>query len=249
MTTELLDRTSQHLLANLDEMEEATAAELREAVGVEQNQQIHYRMNNKLLSHGFVDERDTRRSKPGATKDARVYQITNKGKEWVADYGSELTFTDLDEAEEEIQRLTERVHEMRKDVLELKKFRKMTEGHRGGVKSRLANLTEAVDEIRTTTNTHASRDYDGIWETLHRLENHGKQRRDSISWLKKELNGTTKDVERNERRHENLKRNLTSDYEDVRDSQMEFSEWSRRMDRRVNQLENETFLDRLLPWR
>lgn len=77
-----IDRTSQKILIQLYEQGPATASELRESVGVEQEQPIHYRYTHYLGpdASGALEIVD-RRNNPGAIAPSPVYGLTTWGRD------------------------------------------------------------------------------------------------------------------------------------------------------------------------
>lgn len=243
-----LDRISKHVVVKLDQLEEATASELKEAIGLDANQSIHYRMDRKLIPQGLALEHPDRRDQPGSRKAARVYQITDDGAEWVEDHGHEVTLTDIDEAEQEIQRLSAEVRGLSSDIQKLKRWRQEQAGHSGGVSTRLSTLGDRVDDLGEKMDKHERRDYSGIWDQIHDLD----ERTDRLGARLDEPLATADDIEQVEQAVADLDDRLDtieSNLSDVEATQSDFSDWSHSMDDRVRQLEQRTFLDHLLPWR
>lgn len=244
-----LDRISKHILTKMAQMEEATASELRDALGLEQNQSVHYRMDQKLIPNGYVYENPQRREQPGSRKPARVYEIEPKGKEWVEDHGHEVTLTDIDEAEQEIQRLTAEFRSLSDDIQKLKRWRQEQSGHSGGVKNRLSDLSDDIEELQALMDKHERRDYSGIWDQLHSL---GDRADDLERRFPDEPPATAADIEQVQsdiRSLNNRLDSLESNLDDVEGTQSDYNEWAHQLEARVQELENRTLLDYLLPWR
>lgn len=245
-----LDRISKHVVVKLAQLEEATASELKEALGLEQNQSIHYRMDEKLIPQGLVLEHPERREQPGSRKAARVYQITKRGEDWADEHGHEITLSDLDEAEQEIQRLSAELRDLSSDVQSLRRWRQEQAGHSGGVSTRLSNLGDRVDDLEGLMDKHERRDYSGIWDQLHDLD----ERTDRLNRRLDEPLATADDIEQVEQAIANLNDRLdtlAANLDDVGGTQRDFSEWSHSMDERVRRLEqraSQSPLQRLWPF-
>jgi len=244
-----LDRISKHILTKMDQLDEATASELRDALGLEQNQSVHYRMDQKLIPNGYVYENPERREQPGSRKAARVYEIEPKGRDWVGDHGHEVTLADIDEAEQEIQRLTAEFRSLRADMQKLKQFRQKQSGHSGRATRSLSNLRDDVDELQALMDKHERRDYSGIWDQLHslgdRADNLERRFPDEPVATKADIAQVQRDIQDIEERLESLNSNL----EDVQSTQEAWSNWGRQLDSRIQKVENRTILDQILPWR
>jgi len=240
-----LDRISKHILTKMDQIGDATAADLRDALGLDANQSVHYRMDEKLVPGGLVIEHPERREQPGSRKAARVYQLTADGAEWVEDHGHEVTLTDLDEAEQEIQRLSAEVRDLSGDITKLKRWRQEQAGRAGGVSTRLRDLGERVDDLDELMQKHEHRDYSGIWDQIHDLD----ERTDRLDARLDEPLATVEQVEQAVTDLDDRLDTIESNLSDVEATQSEYAEWAHETDDRVRQLEQRTFLDHLLPWR
>lgn len=246
-----LDRISKHILSKMEQMEEATASELRDALGLEQNQSVHYRMDEKLIPNGYVYEQPHRREQPGSRKSARVYEIEDKGREWVEDHGHEITLADIDEAEQEIQRLTAEFRGISEDVQKLKKWRQAQSGQSGGLKSRVSNLSEDVEELKALMDKHERRDYSKIWDQLHSLGDRTDSLEQSIPdeplVTETEIEQVSQDIQSLERRIDSIESNLS----DIESTQSEWIDWANSIDARVQDVEHkqsQSLLSRLLPF-
>lgn len=241
-----LDRISKHVLVKLTQFEEATASDLKDALGLEQNQSIHYRMDEKLIPENLVYEHPERREQPGSRKAARVYQITETGEDWVDEHGHEITLSDLDEAEEEIQRITAELRSISTDLQKLKRWRQEQSGHSGGVSTRLNNIGERVDDLEALMEKHERRDYSEIWDRLHDLNEQTEQ-------LDERVNDTVtaddiEQVEENLKDISNRVETLATNLDSIKETQDDWSEWGNRADRRLQRLEqhaSQGFLGRL----
>jgi len=238
-----LDRISKHVLVKLAQLDEATASELKDALGLEQNQSIHYRMDEKLIPQKLVLEYPERREQPGSRKAARVYQITDTGNDWVDKHGHEITLSDLDEAEQEIQRITAELRSVSSDIQKLKSWRQEQSGHAGGVSTRLSTLGDRVDDLDERMQMHDRRDYSGIWDQLHDLNDRTDKLDDELDSLasERQLQQETSELKSNIE-------SIESRQKSTEDSLQEFAEWSRPVDQRLRRLEKHAtqgFLGRL----
>jgi len=243
-----LDRISKHILTKMDQIGDATAADLRDALGLDANQSVHYRMDEKLIPRGLVIEHPDRRDQPGSRKAARVYQLTADGAEWVEDHGHEVTLTDIDEAEQEIQRLSAEFRDLSGDIQKLKRWRQEQAGHAGGVSTRLSTLGDRVDDLGEKMEKHEQRDYSAIWDQIHDLDGHT----DRLDARLDEPLASEDDIEQVEQAVADLNDRLdalAARLDDVEANQSEYAEWAHQMESRVQTVENRTFLDHLLPWR
>lgn len=231
-----LDRISKHVLVKLAQLDEATATELKEALGLDQNQSIHYRMDEKLIPQGLVHEHPERREQPGSRKAARVYQITSSGEEWVEEHGHEVTLSDLDAAEQEIQRLTSELRKVSTDLQSIKKWRQEQSGQTGGMSARLSDIGDRVGDLEEQMSKHNRRDYSGIWDRLHDLD----ERADRLAKNLPDDPATDDDVRRVSQDLHNRTDELESRLDNIAASQSEFSDWSHSTDKRVQQLEQHT---------
>ena len=242
-----LDRISKHVVVKLDQLEEATASELKEAIGLDANQSIHYRMDRKLIPQGLALEHPDRREQPGSRKAARVYQITERGEDWADEHGHEITLSDLDEAEQEIQRLSAEVRDLSGDIQKLKRWRQEQAGRTGGVSNRLSDLGERVDELDERMEKHDRRDYSKIWDQLRDLD----ERTDRLDARLDEPLATVEQVEQSVADLDDRLDTLTARLDDVDGTQGDFSEWAHEMDERVQRLEqraSQSLLQRLWPF-
>jgi len=231
-----LDRISKHVLVKLAELEEATASELREALGVEQNQSIHYRMDEKLIPQKLAHEHPDREEQPGSRKAARVYQITPEGEEWVAEHGHEITLADIDEAEQEIQRLSAELRSISSDVQSLKKWQQKQSGQTGGISNSVGKLGDRVDDLDERVQKHDRRDYSEIWDRLHELDEHT----DRLSKKLDEPLATANDIEQVNKDVQNLSNrldSLESHLDNLQASHNDWAEWGNQTDQRVKNIE------------
>jgi chromosome segregation ATPase len=231
-----LDRISKHVLVKLAQLDEATATELKEALGLDQNQSIHYRMDQKLIPQDLAREHPERREQPGSRKAARVYQITSSGEEWVNEHRHEVTLSDLDAAEQEIQRLTSELHKVSSDLQSLKKWRQEQSGQTGGMSTQLSDIGDRVGDLEEQMVKHNRRDYSGIWDRLHDLD----ERADRLAKNLPDDPATDDDVRRVRQDLDNRADELESRIDNIAASQSEFSDWSHSTDKRVQQLEQHT---------
>jgi archaellum component FlaC len=243
-----MDRTSRHILVKMDQIDgETTAAELRDSLGLEANQSIHYRMDNKLIPADLVEEGD-RREQPGSRKPARIYELTDSGREWVAEHGHRVTLTDLDDAEDEIQRLSSQLQSLQADVQNLKSWRQEQSGQTGGMSTRLNDIGDRLHDLEGQMVKHNRRDYSGIWDQIHELDN----RTENLSTPIPENPATEPEIKSIEDDVRDLDADvgsIESELTGIEATQSEWAEWGHQMEDRVRDLEQRTLLDYLLPWR
>jgi chromosome segregation ATPase len=240
-----LDKISQKILLKMYQIDgETTASELRDSVGLEDNQSIHYRMDRKLIPDNLVHESDERREQPGSRKSARLYSLTDAGREWAEQNENRVTLTDLDDAEQELQHTERKLASVSEDVRKLKDWRQEQAGKSGGLASQVKDLRERVNEIEPLVKKHDLRDYRDLHTQLDQLAEQTSQLSNDVGSLptQDDLATIENRIEDTNERISDLDRRLDTIEEDT-------NNWGTQMEQRVQQLEERTILDLLLPWR
>jgi chromosome segregation ATPase len=239
-----LDSTSKHILIRLNEVEKATAPDLRDSVGVDQSQQIHYRMDNKLIPRNLVVE-GARREEPGSRRNSRVYRITEDGKNWVEEHRHEVTLNSIDEAEAAIERLSERISDVSETTEELCEWRSESSGQLGGLKSRLSGLSEDVEDLEYRVQKHDDADYNQrISSQERRLKDINRKYQSADNELSQEIEELRSDVRGINTRIDTIEDHVSH----IEQQQMDMADHLQSIERRLSELENRTVLDRLRRW-
>lgn len=151
-----IDNTSRLMLVRLAEVEEASASELRDALGMDQNQQVHYRTQK----HEDLVEVTRLEEQPGSRRDAKIYALTPEGEEWVRDHRHEVTVASLDDAERLLERLSEQVHQLQESVERAEEQYQRETGHYNEIRSRVASIESELKKLRMDFGSHHHDDLD-----------------------------------------------------------------------------------------
>ena len=148
-----IDEISQVLLQVLrDRGGTSPAAPLRDAAGLDQNQQVHYRMNEYLIPAGLAEKASEKQEQPGGRKDAIVYRLRDEGREWLREHGEDIErAVDAAKVVESLERTRETVGDFssRMDRLE-NKYRSRTDTitrHSDRIGNNRRKISDVGDQI------------------------------------------------------------------------------------------------------
>lgn len=115
VSTENLDWKSLDILRVLGETdEELTTSEIRETTGIEPNRIIRYRVSEYLEPGGLVETRQP--TSEGTVVPAKRIQLTEHGREVVADLGDRDDDVTVSELPERLEQVNSRLHTLDQQV-------------------------------------------------------------------------------------------------------------------------------------
>jgi archaellum component FlaC len=154
-----IDEISQVLLQVLrDRGGTSPAAPLRDAAGLDQNQQVHYRMNEYLIPAGLAEKASEKQEQPGGRKDAIIYRLRDEGREWLRENGEDIErAVDAAKVVESLERTRDTVGDFksRMDRLE-KKYRSRTDtiarhsDRMGNNRRKISEVEDQMDSLAQT---------------------------------------------------------------------------------------------------
>jgi len=277
-----IDKTSQRILQHLhsrrgEDVPSATSTDLRDACGIENSQNITYRVNTHLAPANLVTwvEEDA----TGAAGSRRHYSITEEGAEWVENHADDIARpSDLDDTADTAQ-----------DALSVAQDA-FAEAEKA--KDSVQNYRQKVARLKTRVTGREDPDYDGYWdeegheqrieyleESVGRLSeqvvskapgeqaasNEGRSKdnekaisnlRDDIDAIRDRLDGQPEqdDLDAIHDRLDALDTHVDeqeSQITNLESNQREFSEWSHSIDARLKEIEerqSQSLLRRILPF-
>lgn len=149
-----IDKTSQRVLQHLhslrcEEVPTATSSDLRDACGIDNSQNITYRVNTHLAPANLVTwvEEDA----TGAAGSRRHYSITEDGAEWVENHADDIARpADLDDTADAAQQARETARQALDEATSAKKS--------------VQNYRTKVARLKTRVTGREDPDYDGYWD-------------------------------------------------------------------------------------
>lgn len=158
-----IDDVSEILLQVLrDRGGSSPAAPLRDAAGLSQNQQVHYRMNEYLVPFGLVRKSSEQQEQPGGRKNAIIYELRERGREWLREHGEDIErAVDAAKVVESLERTRETVVEFssRMDRLE-ERYQTRTDtisrhsDRLGKTANRISELDSQMDSLASVDRVH-----------------------------------------------------------------------------------------------
>ena len=191
---QIIDDLSQVLLQVLrDRGGCGTAGELRRVTEVEDNQQVHYRMKRYLMPAGLVEGAGTR-AMPGRTLDARVYGLTDEGREWLDGHAEDiLQAVEAAQAVESLQRVRATVDTFGGRLERVERRQEEVDEQMGRWSSQLHDWKGTVEEVREVARSSARASFvDDLAEDVRVLE----RETGSAGEDRRELREEVEDVER-----------------------------------------------------
>lgn len=167
-----IDNLSQVFLQVLrDRGGRATAGELRRVTEVEDNQQVHYRMKRYLVPAGLVEGAGTR-AMPGRTLDARVYGLTDEGREWLNGHAEDiLQAVEAAEAMESLQRVRTTVDTFGGRLERVERRQGEVDEQMGRWSSQLHDWKGTVEDVREMAKSAARASFvDDLVDDVRALE-------------------------------------------------------------------------------
>jgi chromosome segregation ATPase len=186
-----------------------------------------------------------RREEPGSRRNSRVYRITEDGKNWVEEHRHEVTLNSIDEAEAAIERLSERISDVSETTEELCEWRSESSGQLGGVKSRLKDLDEDIEELQYQVEKHDTADYNQRISDLRRKLNEVNT---SYQKADNDLDQRLDTVESSSASHSRQIQELEQRISEAEKEQQEISEYLNSVETRLSNLENNGIWSRLRRW-
>jgi uncharacterized coiled-coil DUF342 family protein len=211
-----VDETSQVLLQVLRDRREAmTTGELRKQADLEQNRPVQYRMDEYLVPAGLV-ERAGERKMPGGSPNAKLWRITDEGREWVSDHAEDLTIArDAHRAIESLQRTRETVDRLSDD---LEAFNQKVDGWQETMNRRSKRIHQ-LEEQQKSWRAELVEQGDEAWNKARDVERTVSRVADDVDELETRMESLEDDVDQ-----------VTGYVEDV-------SEWLESFDDRVGAVE------------
>lgn len=205
------------MLVVLDEEGEMLASDIRDRLELDQNQQVHYRADGALDEYVTTVRRE---EQPGAAAAARVYALTDAGREWVAEQSDDVSFTSLSDTEKEIERLNQQVSDLRGELKQATEWHREDAGHYSQLRQEVEEIENELRMVRTRAS--------GAKGDAERLK-------DSLDDVETRLTGVQKQIDR-----------LEDNVEDQSEKQRELVEHLQHLSEQVEQVEaNQKQVERL----
>lgn len=183
-----IDELSQTILQVIrDRGGSARARELRDRTSAESNEQIHYRYREYLGPPdennpdriGFLEQGDAE-DVPGAANAARIYELTDRGRDWLDDHTEDITdAVDAAKAVESLRRTRQTLDELAEQV---DSFEDRMDGWQKTMNRRSRRLSELSNRVDETTDVR-----DEAWNMAHSAEQDVDQLRADLDDLRNEV--------------------------------------------------------------
>lgn len=190
-----IDELSQTILQVIrDRCGSARARELRDRSSAESNEQIHYRYREYLgppdEDHpdriGFLEQGDAE-DVPGAANAARIYELTDRARDWLDDHTEDITdAVDAAKAVKSLRRTRQTLDELTEQV---DSFEDRMDGWQKTMNRRSRRLSELNNRVDEAADVR-----DEAWNKAHAAEQDVDQLRDDLDDLRNDLTGLAEDI-------------------------------------------------------
>lgn len=218
-----MQTVERQMLIVLDEEGEMLASDIRDRLELDQNQQVHYRADGALDEYVTTVRRE---EQPGAAAAARVYALTDAGREWVAEQSDDVSFSSLSDAENEIERLNQQVSDLGDELKQATEWHREDAGHYSQLRGQVDEMQDELRLVRTRA-AGAAGDTDRLRNDVDSIE-------DRLSALQQQIERLENSVEEQSEK----RRELAEQLERIEQLQRENSNQLNSLEGRIEDLEH-----------